>query len=330
MVIVIIINKKIDIMKWMKKRQLRRNKNKFKRVSLAFFGLVIILAGALFLFLPKGTTSVTKNNDKKTSSISISTSNSSISDSGKQVIYPTIYITGSGGNISSIEPLVTRLLPMEKAGQKPLVLLANIKKNYELKVQGQISKDAQYPMIEFGTVAKTDSGALFSAGLQKAVSYLVDHYQVPWINLVGYSSGGTGAVYYMIDTAEKSSFPPVNKYFSLEGEYNDVTNLVAGEGLTDVLENGPLIKTAMYNYIADNYTKISSKTQMMFLEGDFDTEKQTDSAIPWADSFSIYHLFKKNGNEIAITLYPTKYRHSKDPTNPVVAKYVKNFLYGTP
>ena len=37
----------------MKKRQLRRNKNKFKRVSLAFFGLVIILAGALFLFLLK-------------------------------------------------------------------------------------------------------------------------------------------------------------------------------------------------------------------------------------------------------------------------------------
>ena len=36
MVIVIIIIKKIDIIKWMKKRQLRRNKNKFKRVSLAF------------------------------------------------------------------------------------------------------------------------------------------------------------------------------------------------------------------------------------------------------------------------------------------------------
>ena len=52
----IIIIKKIDIIKWMKKRQLRRNKNKFKRVSLAFFGLVIILAGALFLFWPKGTT----------------------------------------------------------------------------------------------------------------------------------------------------------------------------------------------------------------------------------------------------------------------------------
>lgn len=328
--IVIIINKKIDIMEWMKKRQLRRNKNKFKRVSLAFFGLVIILAGALFLFWPKGTTSVTKNNDKQTSSISTSTSNSSISDSGKQVIYPTIYITGSGGDISPIEPLVTRLLPMEKAGQKPLVLLANIKKNYELKVQGQISKDAKYPMIEFGTVAKTDSGALFSAGLQKAVSYLVEHYQVPWINLVGYSSGGTGAVYYMIDTADNSNFPPVNKYFSLDGEYNNETKLQTWETLAGVLENGPFVQTSMYKYIADNYEKVSSKIQMMLVEGDFDTTQQTDSAIPWADSFSIYHLFKKNGNDITTTLYPTKTKHGLDPTNPVVAKYVKNFLYGTP
>ena len=166
-----------------------------------------------------------------------------------------------------------------QAGDKPLVLMSDVQKDYELKVEGNISKDMQYPMIEFGTVAKTDSGSLFSKGLQKAISYLVEHYQVPWINLVGYSSGATGAIYYMIDTADKSNFPPVNKYFSLEGEYNDVTNLVAGETLTDVLKNGPLIKTTMYNYIADNYKKISPKTKMMLLEGDFDTEKQTDSVL---------------------------------------------------
>ncbi|WP_418079713.1 alpha/beta hydrolase, partial [Salmonella enterica] len=38
----------------------------------------------------------------------------------------------------------------------------------------------------------------------------------------------------------------------------------------------------------------------------------------------------KNGNEIIASLYPTKLRHSKAPTNPTVAKYVKNFLYETP
>ena len=331
MVIVIIINKKIDIMKWMKKRQLRRNKNKFKRVSLAFFGLVIILAGALFLFGPKGTTSVTKNNDKQTSSISTSTSNSSISDSGKQVIYPTIYISGSSGGVLPIDWLFEGLLPIKNvSAQKSLVITSNIAKNYELKVGGQISQDNQYPLIEFGTVKGTDSGALFSAGLQKAIRYLTENYQVPWINLVGYSSGATGAIYYMIDTANKSNFPPVNKYLSLDGEYNKETSLHFGETLTDVLKNGPLVKTAMYQYIAENYNKIPAKIQMLLLEGDFDSNKQTDSAIPWADSFSIYHLFKKNGNEITTTLYPTTLRHGQDPRNPIAVKYIKNFIYNTP
>nr|WP_162472393.1 alpha/beta hydrolase [Lactococcus lactis] len=331
MVIVIIINKKIDIMKWMKKRQLRRNKNKFKRISLAFLGLVIILAGALFLFWPKGTTSVTKNNDKQTSSISTSTSNSSISDSGKQVIYPTIYISGSSGDVLPIDWLFEGLLPIKNvSAQKSLVITSNIAKNYELKVGGQISQDNQYPLIEFGTVKGTDSGALFSAGLQKAIRYLTENYQVPWINLVGYSSGATGAIYYMIDTANKSNFPPVNKYLSLDGEYNKETSLQFGETLTDVLKNGPLVKTAMYQYIAENYNKIPAKIQMLLLEGDFDSNKQTDSAIPWADSFSIYHLFKKNGNEITTTLYPTTLRHGQDPRNPIAVKYIKNFIYNTP
>ena len=323
MVIVIIINKKIDIMKWMKKRQLRRNKNKFKRVSLAFFGLVIILAGALFLFGPKGTTSHTKDND--------TINNKTLSQSNKQVIYPTIYIGGSGGNVTSIDWLVERLLPIKNiSSQKSLVMTSNITKNYELKVEGQISQDNKYPIIEFATVKGTNSGELFSKGLQKIIVYLTENYQVPWINLVGYSSGATGAVYYMMDTGNNPNFPPVNKYVSLDGEYNNETNLQLGESLSNVLKEGPRVKTEMYQYIADNYQKVSSKTQMLLLEGNFNSEKQTDSAIPWADSFSIYHLFKKNGNEITTTLYPTKTSHSQAPKNPTVVKYVKKFLYGTP
>ncbi|MDM5146497.1 hypothetical protein ICE98_03646 [Lactococcus lactis] len=134
----------------------------------------------------------------------------------------------------------------------------------------------------------------------------------------------------MMDTGNNPNFPPVNKYVSLDGEYNKATNLQYGESLTNVLQNGPLIKTEMYQYIADNYQKVSSKTQMLLLEGDFNSAKQTDSAIPWADSFSIYHLFKKNGNEITTILYPTKTSHSQAPKNPTVVKYVKKFLYGTP
>jgi Uncharacterized protein with an alpha/beta hydrolase fold len=311
----------------MKKRQLRKNKNKFKIISLFFVILLVAFMGMFFLFLGRGSQSQAKSNKTETST----TTEHASQNSDKQVIYPTIYITGSGGSVTSVNWLVDRLMPIQNVtAKKSLVMIADITKNYQLKVTGQVSKDNKYPLIEFGTGKGTDSGTVFSKGLQRAVAYLTEHYRVPWINLVGYSSGGTGAIYYMIDTANNSNFPPVNKYVSLDGEYNKETPLQNGETLANVLESGPPVKTSMYNYIADNYKKISAKTQMLLLEGDFDSNKQTDSAIPWADSFSIYHLFKKNGNEITTTLYPTTLRHGQDPRNPIAVKYVKNFLYGTP
>lgn len=289
--------------------------------------LLVAFMGMFFLFLGRGSQSQAKSNKTETST----TTEHASQNSDKQVIYPTIYITGSGGSVTSVNWLVDRLMPIQNVtAKKSLVMIADITKNYQLKVTGQVSKDNKYPLIEFGTGKGTDSGTVFSKGLQRAVAYLTEHYRVPWINLVGYSSGGTGAIYYMIDTANNSNFPPVNKYISLDGEYNKETPLQNGETLANVLESGPPVKTSMYNYIADNYKKISAKTQMLLLEGDFDSNKQTDSAIPWADSFSIYHLFKKNGNEITTTLYPTTLRHGQDPRNPIAVKYVKNFLYGTP
>lgn len=330
----IIINKKIDIMKWMKKRQLRRNKNNFRRLSLTFIALVIVLSGTIFfLSWSKAQHSHAKsdNGTSLSTTADVKESTSSTSNSNKQVIYPTIYIAGSSGSVTPVDWLVQRLLPIENVpAHKSLAITADVNKDNLLKIEGQISQDNQYPMIEFGTVKGTDSGSIYSSGLQKVVSYLMQNYQIPWINLVGYSSGGTGAVYYMIDTANNPNFPPVNKYVSLDGEYNKATNLQYGESLTNVLQNGPLIKTQMYQYIEENYERISPKVQMLLLEGDFNSAKQTDSAIPWADSFSIYHLFKNNGNEITSTLYPTKASHSQAPKNPTVVKYVKNFLYGTP
>lgn len=311
----------------MKKRQLRKNKNKFKIISLFFVILLVAFMGMFFLCLGRGSQSQAKSNKTETS---ITTEHAS-QNSDKQVIYPTIYITGSGGSVTSVNWLVDRVMPIQNVtAKKSLVMIADITKNYQLKVTGQVSKDNKYPLIEFGTGKGTDSGTVFSKGLQRAVAYLTEHYRVPWINLVGFSSGGTGAIYYMIDTANSSKFPPVNKYASLDGEYNKEVKLQAGETLADVLKRGPLVKTAMYNYIADNYNKVSNKTEMMLLEGDFNTAQQTDNTIPWADSFSIYHLFKENGNDITTTLYPTKMKHGQAPKNPIAVKYIKDFIYGTP
>ncbi len=314
-------------MKWMKKRQARKNNNKFKIVFFTLVGIIFLLGIGIFILHINGTTTYNKSESTKTSLVTTSKKSSS----GKPVIYPTIYITGSSGGLTPPDVMVKKLLPIKSLpADKSLQIISNITKNYDLTVKGEISKDNQYPLIEFATGKGTGSGEPYSIGLQKMMNYLSDHYNIPWVNMVGYSSGGTGAIYYMIDTVDNPNFPPVNKFVSLDGEYNEGTKLQYGETLTNVLENGPWVKTGMYKYIEDNYEKVSSKTEMMFLEGDFDTQDQTDSAIPWADSFSIYHLFKKNGNEISATLYPTKTSHAHATENEIAIKYIKNFIYDTP
>ena len=314
-------------MKWMKKRQARKNKNKFKIVIFTLVGIIFLLGIGIFILHINGTTTDSKSKNTKTSLATISKKSSS----GKPMIYPTIYITGSSGGLAPPDTIVKKLLPIKNfPANKSLGIISNITKNYDLTISGEISKDNQYPLIEFGTGKGTGSGQLYSKGLQKMMTYLSERYDIPWINMVGYSSGGTGAIYYMIDTVDNPNFPPVNKFVSLDGEYNEGTKLQYGETLPNVLENGPWVKTEMYQYIEDNYDKVSSKTEMMFLEGDFDTKNQTDSAIPWADSFSVYHLFKNNGNEITTTLYPTKTSHAHATENEIAIKYIKNFIYNTP
>ncbi|WKT14622.1 alpha/beta hydrolase [Lactococcus lactis] len=142
----------------MKKRQLRKNKNKFKIISLFFVILLVAFMGLFFLFLGRGSQSQAKSNKTETST----TTEHASQNSDKQVIYPTIYITGSGGSVTSVDWLVDRLMPIQNVtAKKSLVMIADITKNYQLKVTGQVSKDNKYPLIEFGTGKGTDSGTVF-------------------------------------------------------------------------------------------------------------------------------------------------------------------------
>ncbi len=148
-------------MKWMKKRQLRRNKNNFRRLSLTFIALVIVLSGTIFfLSWSKAQHSHAKsdNGTSLSTTAGVKESTSSTSNSNKQVIYPTIYIAGSSGSVTPVDWLVQRLLPIENVpAHKSLAITADTKKNNLLKIEGQISQDNQYPMIEFGTVCQGPS-----------------------------------------------------------------------------------------------------------------------------------------------------------------------------
>ena len=244
----------------------------------------------------------------------------------EQTIFPTVYICGSSGNASSLDPLIYGMFPQTQAAKQKLEISVNIAQADKVTVVGKISRKDAYPIVEFGTGKGTVLGEDYSRALQVAVRYLMAHYRVPWLNLVGFSSGGTGAIYYMGDTGENLTFPPVKKFVSIDGEYNGCEPLAYGETLGGILTYDPVVRTNMYREILARYQKISQQTQMIFLVGDNEKGLQTDGKVPWADSLSLYHLFRARGNQVSVSIYPTQLTHAQDKAAPIVIRTVKDFI----
>ncbi|MBB5888167.1 alpha/beta hydrolase [Lactovum miscens] len=295
-------------------------------IKIIYIGIILVLFGVVF-FIVVFSPSHLRANDLKKSTKTSSASETMSFGSKKEGAVPTIYISGSGGNVSPMNSLLGGIFPNIDTKNDCLTIQVNISDHNKLTVSGNINPDDKSPIIEFATVKGTENGELYSAAIKVAMRYLVTHYNYTEINIVGFSSGGTGAVYYMIDNENNKSFPKVDKFISLDGEYNSEGQLQFGESLQSVIANGPILKTPMYRYIAKNYRKINSSTEIYFMEGNWNFSKQTDGAVSWADTFSIYHLLVENKNVVSMYLYPTKYSHGNIPKEPLVQNYIKKIIY---
>ncbi|MDR0297245.1 MAG: alpha/beta hydrolase, partial [Streptococcaceae bacterium] len=161
------------------------------------------------------------------------------------------------------------------------------------------------------------------------IQVAMEHYKISAINFVGYSSGATGVINYMMETSKDKNYPPVANFISLDGEYNSCKYGYKKQELSHIMTSAPDKKTAMYRYIEANYQKLNPKIRVYLMEGNNLTKsgQLTDGTIPWGDSFSIYHLLQKNGNPVSIYIYPTKVAHSLLPKEKTVQNYIKNLLY---
>ncbi|PCS01624.1 hypothetical protein RT41_GL000388 [Lactococcus fujiensis JCM 16395] len=307
---------------------MKRNRKKKIKAILPIFVLILMVISFIGGHF-------TAQNDTRKAQVKLESSTKAsssviIGKAQQSIMVPTIYINGSGGDIRPSQHIIDGMFPNKAtAPETGLTILVDISRNNKLTVSGKISSTDKNPIVQFATVKGTDDGELYSKALKVAMDYLVSTYHITKINMVGYSSGATGGLYYILDYGNESDAPKVQEFISLDGEYNKEKNLEAGETLQDVLTYGPILKTSMYQYIEDRYTKIDPNTKFYLMEGNWSLEKQTDEAIPWADTFSIYHLLVANKNNVNMYLYPTKLRHGLVPKDPLVANYIKNILYPT-
>lgn len=242
-------------------------------------------------------------------------------------IYPSIFMTGSDGEISTIDPMVEGLTKMKNARPKRgLQFIVN--SDNSLKISGKIEKNNHYPTIEIGMVDGTDNSNKVEAAIIAVLNYLQSHYKVEYYNMLGFSAGGTGVYRYLINHSTDRTLPEVKKWVSLDGQYNASTPLSPGETLDEVLKNGPKNKTKYYLTEENIFHKFDPRVQVAMLAGVYDEAKQTDGVVPWADTFSIYHLLVENGN--AVSRFMAKgdnTNHADMPKNKQAIEFVYNFFY---
>ena len=246
----------------------------------------------------------------------------------KRPIYPTIYITGSGGTASTMDTIINDVTSDKNTrAKKGLTIVVDTENNYSLKVTGKIDKHNTYPTIAVGMVKGTNNSLKYEASLKAILSYLGKTYNVPYANVLGYSAGGSGVYRYLIEYGYDRSLPPIKKWVSLDGQYNAST-AQPDQTLDQVLSQGPKIKTKFYDYWLQNYERVDKSIQAVLLAGDYDSAKQTDGTVPWADTFSIYPLLVKNGNSVVHYLIKgANTSHTEMPRNKEAINYIKVFFY---
>lgn len=242
-------------------------------------------------------------------------------------IYPSIYITGSDGKTSTMDPMVSAMVAdKETHAKRGLVIVVNTD-NDKLTVTGKISENNHYPTIEVGMVKGTNNSLKYERALKDVMSYLGSHYNVSYANVLGFSAGGAGTYRYLLQYGYDRSLPPVKKFLSLDGQYNASTAQPT-QTLDNVLQNGPVNQTKYYQYWTANYEKLDPSIQVVLLAGDFNQEKETDGVVPWADAFSIYPLLRKNGNPVEYYVFKGNNTYHADvPKNAEAINYVKVFFY---
>ncbi len=255
-----------------------------------------------------------------------------IDKSKLQTIYPSIYVVGSGGHpIANMIPMAAQITAAtDNPAKTGLVLMVQTKKKYKVEVTGRIDKGNLYPTVVVGMDDGTNSHEIYAYTMKAAMVYLASHYNIPWCNIVGYSSGGGGVLRYLMAYGNDKKLPSVKKFLSLDGEFNQEINLSVGETLDDVLRNGPIKKSSDYQYFEKNYKKLNKNIEIALIEGDLKSSKKpnSDGAVPWSDAFSVYNLLEKNGNRVTHYMYVTPYYHGSVWKDTTAVAYIENFLYG--
>lgn len=244
----------------------------------------------------------------------------------------TLFFHGGGSSYHAEEHMVNAA---KAAGVTDDILIAFVDANGHVKLQGEFKKAAKNPivMVNFENSRNfnfSDRGKYAS----NVVRALREKYTFQRVNMVGHSAGNIAVIYYMLQSAQDESLPPVHKYVAIAGHFAGLDfdwapdAIKQPKGLQLDEQGKPNIMNATYQEMAKLRTIYpEGVTSVLNLIGDIGGK--TDGTVPNVSSLSLKYLIADRAKSYAEqTFTGKKAKHSLLHENPDVDKVLIDFLWG--
>ncbi len=238
---------------------------------------------------------------------------------------PTLFFHGWGSSAHAEEHMVNAA---KQAGVTKTIVRVNVDNHGRVSLHGNIPRKAVNPivMVNFDDNKNSDyhQDGRYALNVIRA---LQGKYRFKRINLVGHSMGNMAIMFYLLDNAQKSGLPQLNKQVAIAGHFDGIK----GRDLPDDLHVNH--KTGQPNKVSPAYQQLLSlrstypkETKILNIYGDVgdgsDGQVTNDSSRTMryivANRAASYREKKVNGRNA---------QHSRLHSNATVDRALINFLW---
>ena len=282
--------------------------NMMKKIALITGILTILLSISVFLFYrTKAEGKLDKNNNYVQSTT------------------PTLFFHGYGSSANAERHMTDAA---KKAGVTKTVIRANVDRNGQVTLKGNISKGAVNPIV---AVNYEDNRNPIDVGryAKAVVSKLQEKYGFTKMNMVGHSLGNMSILYYLLDHGQDEKLPQLQKQVNIA---NFAAGLEAMGLSSDVKVNEA---TGQPNQVTQIFQRLlplrevfpQNQVDVLNIYGDY--KNGSDGSVLNASSRSLKYLVSDNAKSYQEKKITGKLaQHSQLHENPEVDKLLIQFLWG--
>lgn len=133
---------------------------------------------------------------------------------------PMLFLHGTSGTLNSFHYLIQQA---EDRGVTQDVLIAHVSSEGDVTFEGDLSKDADNPIVQIELEDNDNMDLNANAKwIKNVLTELQAQYHIKDFNFVGHSMGNTSFAQYMINYGKDKTLPHLKKQVSIAGTYNGV------------------------------------------------------------------------------------------------------------